>query len=111
VEARCYWPALSGPWPISALKVPIALQGETIAALRWIAVAIPVVTLTAGLRGILEAHQRFGSLSIVRALIGLLTFAGPLAAARIWGSLSPVIVAIVLVRLLSLGAHLALAPI
>jgi O-antigen/teichoic acid export membrane protein len=98
----------SGPLANSALKVPIALQGETIAALRWIAVAIPVVTLTAGLRGILEAHQRFGSLSIVRALIGLLTFAGPLAAARIWGSLSPVIVAIVLVRLLSLGAHLAL---
>jgi O-antigen/teichoic acid export membrane protein len=89
----------------SILKVPFALQAETVASLHWIAAAIPLVTVTAGLRGILEAHQRFGQLSIVRAMTGVLTFAGPLAAATVSGSLPDVVLTLAAVRLVTALAH------
>jgi O-antigen/teichoic acid export membrane protein len=92
----------------SALKVPVALRTETIVSLRWIAAAIPLVTLTAGLRGILEARQAFGSLSILRTVTGVLTFVCPLIAARSSDSLSAVIFTIAAIRLLSAAAHFIL---
>jgi len=95
----------------SALKVPVALRVETIASLHWIAAAIPLVTLTAGLRGILEARQRFGSLSILRTVTGVLTFVGPFLAARASGSLSAVIFTIAAIRLFSAAAHLILCAV
>ena len=98
----------------SALKIPVSLRAETVAGLHWIAVAIPLVTLTAGLRGILEARQHFGSLSILRAATGVLTFVGPLLAARLAGGLPAVIFTIAAIRLFSALAHFglcaALAP-
>jgi O-antigen/teichoic acid export membrane protein len=97
--------AASGLLAHSILRIPIALQDEAAVSLRWVAAAIPLVTLTAGLRGVLEARQRFGSLSILRTVTGALTFAGPLAAAKLYGSLPAVILAIAAVRLLSLAAH------
>jgi len=101
----------SGLLANSALKVPVALRAETIVSLRWIAAAIPLVTLTAGLRGILEARQHFGSLSILRTVTGVLTFVGPLAAARYWGSLSAVILTIAAIRLGSAVAHFILCAV
>lgn len=95
----------------SVLKVPVALRAETIVSLHWIAAAIPLVTLTAGLRGVLEARQHFGSLSILRTVTGVLTFVGPLIAARSSGSLSAVIFTIAAIRLLSAGAHFVLCAV
>jgi O-antigen/teichoic acid export membrane protein len=89
----------------SALRIPAAMQAETAVSLRWIAAAIPVVTLTAGLRGILEARQQFGWLSAVRTITGVLTFAGPLAAAELSPRLPAVVVTIAAIRLVSLAAH------
>lgn len=101
----------SGLLAHSVLNIPVALRPETIVALRWIAAAIPLVTLTAGLRGILEARQRFGSLSIVRTVTGVLTFGGPLVAARLLGGLPAVVFTIALIRLLSLIAHIILCAV
>ena len=101
----------SGLLAHSILKIPLALQDEAVVSLQWIAAAIPLVTLTAGLRGILEARQRFGSLSILRLLTGALTFACPLAAARLYGSLPAVVFALAAVRLLSLAAHAVLCAV
>ena len=100
--------AIAGPLTHSFLKIPPALQQETATSLLWIAAAIPVVTLTAGLRGILEARQRFASISIVRTVMGVLTFLGPLVAAQTQGGLPSVILSIVLVRFASLAAYGAL---
>ena len=48
------------PWMVThPLKVPAELQTETIRAFYWIGFAIPTVIVTAGLRGVLEALQRF----------------------------------------------------
>jgi O-antigen/teichoic acid export membrane protein len=95
----------------SALKVPAALRAETVVSLHWIAAAIPLVTLTAGLRGILEARQHFGSLSLLRTATGVLTFVGPLLAARSSGSLSAVIFTIAAIRLLSAVGHFILCAV
>jgi O-antigen/teichoic acid export membrane protein len=97
--------AASRPMAHSALHVAAALQGETVMSLGWIAAAIPLVTLTAGLRGILEARQRFGSLSLVRTITGALTFAGPLVAAKLSPGLPAVVFTIAAIRLVSLIAH------
>lgn len=62
----------------SLLKVPVSLHDEASLAFRVLALSIPVVIFTAGLIGLLEAHQRFGSITAVRIPLGILTFAGPL---------------------------------
>src|SRR5580704_14508628 len=48
------------PWLVHhALKIPEALQSETVRAFYLLGLSVPVVIVTAGLRGLLEAHQRF----------------------------------------------------
>ncbi len=55
------------PWLVhTALKVPAALQTETLRGFDLLAVSIPIVTVTSGLRGILEAQQRFRILNFIR---------------------------------------------
>jgi len=60
------------------LQVPEVLHDEAIAAFRILAVGVPIVIITAGLVGILEAHQRFRVIAQIRIPLGVLTFAGPL---------------------------------
>ena len=104
----------SGILASSILKVPAELREQTKLALYWVAVAIPLVTLTAGLRGILEARQRFGWLGMLRTVTGVLTFVGPLAAATLGGGLPAVVFSVAAIRLIWLIAQaalcLALAP-
>jgi O-antigen/teichoic acid export membrane protein len=104
----------SGFLASSVLKVPVELRQQTRFALYGVAVAIPLVTLTAGLRGILEARQRFGWLGLLRTATGVLTFAGPLVAAKLGGGLPAVVFCVAAIRLIWLIAQaalcLALAP-
>lgn len=62
-----------------ALNVPPGMQDEARAGIWWLALALPSVVLATGLRGVLEAHQAFKMLNLVRTPLGVLTFAGPLA--------------------------------
>jgi O-antigen/teichoic acid export membrane protein len=54
-------------------------------AAKVIALSIPFVVLSAGLRGILEAYGAFGLANLVRMPLGMLIFAGPLAAVLLVG--------------------------
>jgi O-antigen/teichoic acid export membrane protein len=68
------------PWLVrSVLQIPSDLQSETLIAFYLLAASIPVVISSVGLRGILEAHQRFGLVNAVRVPLGILTFLGPIA--------------------------------
>jgi O-antigen/teichoic acid export membrane protein len=59
---------LIAPWLVTeALRISPAVTEETLAAFRVVAIGIPVVTLGAGLRGVLEAHQRFKAIAAVNA--------------------------------------------
>ena len=60
------------------LNISITLQDETLSAFYALALSIPFVVSTAGLRGILEAYQKFKLLHFIRIPMGLFTFISPL---------------------------------
>jgi O-antigen/teichoic acid export membrane protein len=95
------------PWlVVRELNIPAELQRETLQSFRLLALSIPFVITTAGLRGLLEAHQRFGIISALRIPLGIFTFAGPLLVLPFSKSLVPVVGTLVAGRVLAWTAHL-----
>jgi O-antigen/teichoic acid export membrane protein len=100
---------LLSPWLVHhALNVPVALQSETLQSFYLLGLSIPVVISTASLRGLLEAHQRFGLINALRIPMGLFTFAGPLLILPFSKSLVPVVAALLAGRIVAWAAHLLL---
>jgi O-antigen/teichoic acid export membrane protein len=100
---------LLSPWLVhSALNVPDALEPETLQAFYLLGLSIPVVISTSGLRGLLEAHQRFGAINALRVPMGVFTFAGPLLVLPFSKSLVPVVGTLVAGRIAAWAAHLLL---
>ena len=97
------------PWLVhDILKIPQALQDETLSAFYLLALSIPVVISAIGLRGILEAHQRFDLANMVRIPLGIFTFLGPLIVLPFSNNLFPVVAVLVAVRFLAWGVNLFL---
>jgi len=95
------------PWLVSrALRIPEALQIETLYAFYTLALSIPILVSTAGLRGILEAQQRFGIVTALRIPLGVFTFLGPVCVLPFSNSIYPIAVVLVAGRLLAWLAHL-----
>jgi O-antigen/teichoic acid export membrane protein len=95
-----------GPWLThSLLKIPAGLQQETLRCIPWLAASIPFVTLTSGLRGILEAQQNFAAVNFLRAGLGFFGYLGPLAVVLFSRSLFLVIVTLALTRIGGCGLH------
>lgn len=91
------------------LKVPPALRNEAINAMWLLAAAMPVVLITSAYRGTIEAHQCFKALSVVRIVMGVFTFAGPLCAAWLSPRLEVTVGAVVAMRVVAAWAHAWLA--
>jgi O-antigen/teichoic acid export membrane protein len=89
----------------SVLKIPINLQSETLNSFYLLAFSIPVVIATSGLRGILEAYQRFGFINAVRIPMGIFTFMGPLLVLPFSQSLFPVVAVLTAGRLVAFLVH------
>ena len=90
------------PWLVQdILKIPKTLQKETLNAFYLLALSIPVVISSTGLRGVLHAYQRFDLANMVRIPLGLFTFLGPLAVLPFSNNLFPVIAVLVGVRVLT----------
>jgi len=71
--------ALLVPWlGHSALKVPAEIRSETLGGFYLMAVALPFLIGTAGLRGVMEAYQRVGAVNVVRTVVGLFSLLAPL---------------------------------
>lgn len=80
------------PWlSHHALKIPPALQDEAVRAFFLLGLSLPVVIASTGLRGLLEAHQRFDLVSTLRVGTGVFTFAGPLLVLPFTHRLEPVV--------------------
>jgi O-antigen/teichoic acid export membrane protein len=80
------------PWLVHhGLKIPEMLQSESLSAFYLLGLSVPVVISAAGLRGLLEAHQRFDLVSGLRIPIGVFTFVGPLLVLPFSHSLVPVV--------------------
>lgn len=88
------------------LKIPALLQPEALKSFYMLALSIPTVTLTSGLRGILEAQQRFRLLNLIRIPTSIFSFAGLLLALPFSHNLVPVIAILVVGRIIGLLAHL-----
>jgi len=89
----------------SALKIPDALRPETLRSFYILAFAIPIVTVSTGLRGVLEAHQEFALLTAIRIPLGIFTFVGPLLVLTFSRSMVAVVVALLAARLITCVAH------
>jgi len=87
------------------LKIPATLTEESCRAFRILSFAIPAVTLSTGLRGVLEAKHHFGEVSLVRGFMGLSTFLAPLVAISISPTVVAVAASLVLTRWLACAAY------
>jgi len=101
--------AMITPWLIvSVLEVPSELESETLVAFYLLATSVPIVIVTTGLRGFLEAGQYFGYVNLVRIPLGLVTFLGPLAVLPFSNSLVPVVAVLIVARIIALAVFGAL---
>jgi O-antigen/teichoic acid export membrane protein len=89
---------------VQLLRIPASLANETDTSLKIIALSIPFVIVSAGLRGVLEAHQRFDLVNAVRVPQGLSNFIGPLLVIPFSDNLIPVVATLFLGRVLSVAA-------
>lgn len=60
------------------LNISPELQSETLKSFYLLCIAIPIVVSSSGLRGILEAYQRFDLVNLVRIPMGIFVFLSPL---------------------------------
>lgn len=97
------------PWIVQeALQIPDALQPEALKVLFLLAFSLPWVISTAGLRGVLEANQRFDLVNAIRLPLGVFTYLGPLLVLPFLSGLVPIIAVLVGGRILAWLAHLLL---
>lgn len=61
-----------------ALLQAVPDKTEAVGAVYAMAISMPFIVLTAGLRGVLEARHAFGVINLIRLPMGLFTFIGPL---------------------------------
>jgi O-antigen/teichoic acid export membrane protein len=95
------------PWLIHhTLKVPEALQPEALSSFYLLALSVPIVISTSGLRGLLEAYQRFGVINALRIPMGVFSFLGPLIVLPFSKKVSAVVAVLVIGRIIAWGAHL-----
>ncbi len=100
---------LASSWIVhSALKVPPGIQSETLTAFHLVAISLPIVISSAGLRGLLAAYQRFDLLSAVRVPISLFSYLVPLAVLPFSRSLGPFIFVLIVARFAAWLIHFVL---
>jgi O-antigen/teichoic acid export membrane protein len=88
------------PYFVSLFSVSQNLQQETINTFYVLCLSIPIVSTTAGLRGVLEAYLQFGTINVVRIVLGLLTFLGPVVCLIFTNSLLWIVVILIIIRVI-----------
>lgn len=86
-------------------NIPAEISQEARNAMYLLALSVPVVVISAVYKAILEAQQRFAALNIVKVFLGISTFAGPLLAVQLNGSLSVVMATLIIGRVAALGSY------
>jgi len=98
------------PWLVhTAIKIPPSLQSETQAAFYLLAISVPIVVLTTGFRGLLEAGQQFRLTSTVKIPTGILTFVVPLLTLHYTTNLAVIVLGLVVVRAIGTIAYFVMA--
>jgi O-antigen/teichoic acid export membrane protein len=92
---------LSGWIVTDGLQIPSFLIEEAQSTFLIMALIVPLVILSVGFRGILEAYQRFDMVNAVRIPLGLFSVAAPLAVIPFTLELPAVLLALWVMRLLA----------
>ncbi len=87
------------------LKIPQVLQAEMRTVFYIVAFSLPFVVTTAGFRGVLEAHQAFPQINLIRVPMGIFIFLSPLPVLLFDQSLVPIVVILIAGRLLAWVAY------
>jgi len=97
------------PWFVgSVLHLQGELRHEGVQSFLVLAAAIPWVVVTAGLRGYLEAFQRFDLVTAVRVPMSMFSYVGPLLVLPFYQSLTPVVVVLMAGRVIGTIVHFGL---
>lgn len=83
---------------IEVLHIAADLQHESLNSIRILALAIPAVTLSAVLTGVLEGQQNFLKSTLIRTPLGILNFCVPAVVGYFGGGLVQVTLALTLLR-------------
>jgi O-antigen/teichoic acid export membrane protein len=97
--------ALLTPALVTLLHLPEALQSETIVSFWILAGALPFVLASVGMRGLMEAHQHFGIVTLLRLPLIAFTIVGPLLVLPYSNGLVPAVSVIAAGRILAFVAH------
>lgn len=89
---------LSGWLSKDALAIPVNLISETTATFQLLAVSVPVVIVATGLRGVLEAYQRFDLVNLARIPMSVLTYLSPLCVLPFSDRLDLIVLSLLAVR-------------
>jgi O-antigen/teichoic acid export membrane protein len=87
------------------LNMPLWLQPDGLRSLWAVSISIPIVIVTTGLRGVVEAYQRFDWSNIARIPQGIFNFAGPLVMVQFSSSLLPIVLVLLVGRVALLVAY------
>lgn len=93
----------------SFFKIPVEIQLETIKAFYLLIISIPIVTTTAGIRGLLEAYQRFDIINLIRVILGVSSFLLPVLVLLFTNDLYWIIFSLVITRIIVWFLYLASA--
>lgn len=85
---------------VNLFNISEALWQESLSTFYILVLSIPIVATTAGLRGVLEAYQKFGIINIMRVSLGISTFLIPLICLLFTKSLFWIILSLVLIRII-----------
>jgi len=100
--------AVTSPWLVrDVLRLSEALEGEVVRSFVVLAVALPFSLSTPGLRGCLEAFDRFDLVAAVRVPSGIALALGPVAILPLTTSLVWIMGVVVGVRSATWAIHLA----
>ena len=91
--------AFAAPLLIHVFKMPEALRSEVLMTLPWIALAIPVATISGVLTGALEGIERFAAVNLIQVVGSILLQIVPLLVVLVHGpGLEILIPVVILVR-------------
>ena len=98
------------PWLVgSVLNVPERFEHETLVSFYLLSLSLPVVIGSLGLKGILEAHQRFDLVNAIQVPMSALAYIGPVLVLQFTSGLPAVVAMVVLTRFLGFGLNLVFA--
>jgi O-antigen/teichoic acid export membrane protein len=91
------------------LQMEDSLRSEAASSFVLLALSLPFVITSVGLRGVFEAHQHFGIASALRLPYGVFSFVGPLVLLPYTVNLTAIVAAIVVGRVLTAIAYVIAA--